>query len=123
MTLENGQEASLHLLFASPFTRVDEKLAEGAGDHAQVGPGGAPSLAGQMLHTDLSIGVASAFQPVEQFGVDHRAARFERVLMQDAGAQELESTVDVAHVDIQYQADQALPAPGVELAHPRILAV
>src|SRR5260370_12518313 len=43
--------------------------------------------------------------------------------MKNTGAQELEGAVDVTHMDIQNQIDQALPAPGVELAHPRVLAV
>lgn len=67
----------MRLLLASPFAGVDEEFAEGAGDDLHVGPGGAPSLAGQELLTNFAIGVASTIQPVEQFGVDHRSARFE----------------------------------------------
>ncbi len=85
-------------LLAPPLAGRDEKFTKGAHNHARVGSRCPPSPARQVMNADFPIGAAGAFQLVEQFGIDHRSPRFERVLMQEAGAQEFESAVDVAHV-------------------------
>ena len=75
------------------------------------------------MNTNFPIGTASPFQLVEQLGIDHRAPRFEGMLMQKIGAQEFKGTVDVARVYAQDIPGEVVPAPGIEFAHPRVLAV
>src|SRR5690242_13001015 len=113
----------MHSLLAPPLAGKVEKLAEGARDDAQVSSRCASSLSRQVMNTDFPIGIASPFQLVEQLGIDHRTPRFEGMLMQKIGAQEFKGAVDIARVYAQDIPGEEVPAPGIEFAHPRVLAV
>src|SRR5258708_35572283 len=76
-----------------------------------------------MANSNFSESAAGSFEPVEQLGVDHRSACFKRMALEKIGAQELERAVDIAHAHAQGQSDNQPPAPGIELAHPGILAL
>src|SRR6266567_2491331 len=106
-----------------PCARRNKKLPECASDHMQIGSCSSPALARQMANPNFSERAAGDFEPVEQLGVDHRSTCFKRVALEKIGAQELERAVDIAHAHAQGQPDNELPAPGIEFAHPGILAL
>jgi hypothetical protein len=74
-----------------------------------------------MANSNFPESAAGSFEPGEQLGVDHRSVCFKRMALEKIGAQELERAVDIAHA--QDQPDNELPTPGIELAHPGILAL
>src|SRR5260370_39109382 len=76
-----------------------------------------------MANSNFSESAVGSFEPVEQFGVDHCSACFKRMALEKIGAQELERAVDIANAHAQGQSDTQPPAPGIELAHPGILAL
>jgi hypothetical protein len=84
-----GDECALclHSLLAPPHASKVEERAEGARDDAQVSSRCASSLSLQVMNTDFPVGIADSLQLVEQLGIDHRAPRFEGMLMQKIGAQ------------------------------------
>ena len=75
----------VHVLLAPPLASRDEQFTKGTRNDAWIGSRCAPSPARQVMDADFPVGVAGTFQLVEQLGIDHRAARFERVLMQEVG--------------------------------------
>src|SRR6266699_4099677 len=106
-----------------PCARRNKKLPECASDHMQIGSCSSPAPPGQMANPNFPERAASGVEPVEQLGVDHRSACFKRMALEKIGAQELERAVNIAHAHAQGQPDNELPAPGIELAHPGILAL
>src|SRR5260370_6703714 len=76
-----------------------------------------------MANSNFSESAVGSFEPVEQFGGEQCSACFKRTELEKIGAQELERAVDIAHAHAQGQSDNQPPAPGIELAHPGILAL
>src|SRR5579884_3711090 len=76
-----------------------------------------------MMHTSLCIGVARTSKLVEDFRINHRSPRLQPVFAEKPGGIELEGAIDIAHAQPENQAHQHLPAPGVQLAYPRILTM
>src|SRR5260370_34894761 len=111
MLLADEEALCMRFLFAPPLAGKDEQLTQGAADETRVGSGGAASPARQVMNADFPIGAGGTFHLVKQFGIDHRSPRFERVLVQKVGAQEFKGTINVADVNVQHPANQALPAP------------
>ena len=120
MMFGNEYVLSMRSFLAPPLANRDEKFANGARDSVDWLPF---SPARQVMNADFPVAVASPFQLVEQLGIDHRSPRFEWVLMQKIGAQEFEGAIDIARVYAQDIPDEGVPAPGVEFAHPRVLAI
>src|SRR6266516_5268909 len=123
MMFGNEYVLSIRSFLASPLADRDEKFAKGARDDARIGSRCSPTPARQVMNADFPVAVASPFQLVEQLGIDHRSPCFEWVLMQKIGAQEFEGAIDIARVYAQNIPDEDVPAPGVEFAHPRVLAI
>src|SRR5437879_839424 len=66
-----------------PLARIHEELTHGAQNHARPGSRGPPTPAGMMMDADFSIAISSSCQTVQQFGVDHRSARLQWILVQE----------------------------------------
>src|SRR5579885_83183 len=108
---------------APPAAPVKKQLPESPPDHPQFCPGGPPTLARQVTHAYLPDTAAGTLEPVEQFGVNHRPARFERIAMQEIRAQKFKRTIDIMRIHMQGQPDDKFPAPGVESAYQCVLTI
>src|SRR5579883_2039380 len=106
-----------------PFPGEDDQFTKCPHNHRRFAAGGATALARQVMHTDLRISIARANKLIEDLGIDHGPPRLQAVLAEKLGRIQLECTIHVTHVDPKNHAHQYFPAPGVQLAHPRILAV
>src|SRR5260370_9574849 len=75
------------------------------------------------MHAKLFIGSSSLLQGVQQLRVDHGTTCLQRMLSEEVGVQELKRAIYVSHVNAKHPADQQLPSPGIEFAHPGVLAI
>src|SRR5258708_8683137 len=107
----------------TPAPRVYDELLQGPSDDGRPGPSGTSCLPLDVPDADLDDRVAVPAELVEQLGVDHRATALELMCTEELGAEQLERAIHIADRDAQEQAHQLLPAPGVETAHPCVLAI
>src|SRR6266566_6748457 len=109
--------------FTTPLPGIGNQLVEGPRDDRELRPCSPPAAPGQMMHANLGIGMPCPCEFVEDLGVDHRSPRLQLMRTEKFGVIELESTIHIAHVNPKNDTYQHLPAPGVEFAHPGILAI
>jgi hypothetical protein len=70
-------------ILTMPLACIHEELTHGAQNHARPGSRSPPTPAGMMMDADFSIAISGLCQAVQQFGVDHRSARLQWILVQE----------------------------------------
>jgi len=70
----------------------------------------------------LDVAEPRAVQAHDELGVDEEVVGLERELVADLGPHQLERAVDVADVEVEDAADEAVPRVGVHPAHERVHA-
>src|SRR5579875_326018 len=106
-----------------PFPGENDQFAKGTHNYCRLSAGRATAFARQVMHADLRIGIACANKFIENLGIDHGPPSLQAVFMEKLGRIELECAIYISHVNTEDHTDQYFPAPGVQLAHPRILAL
>src|SRR5260370_8032318 len=76
-----------------------------------------------MANAYLGVGIACPGKLVQYFSINHGSASLQFVFMEKVGRIEFESTIDIAYIDAEDHADQHIPTPCIDPAHPCILAI
>src|SRR5260370_1159403 len=103
-----------------PLPCISKEFAESTQNNSWFGSRRLATIARQMLHTELRVGIARPRKLIEDFGVDHRSTRLQAMLAEKLSRVELERTIHIAHPHPKNRPHQHFPAPGIELAHPRV---
>src|SRR6266581_1107106 len=76
-----------------------------------------------MVYTNLGIGITFPRKLIQNFCIYHSTSCFQPVLIEEFRTVELKGTIYIAYTQTKNKTYQHFPAPGIELAHPRILAI
>src|SRR6266702_8083294 len=76
-----------------------------------------------MMDAYLFVCATSVHQFGKQFSIDHCSTGFQGIALEEVCVQKFKGTIEITHLDSECQANDHFPAPGVEFAHPGILAI